>query len=246
MAIPRCPGQDRRFWKPKDIFEIRCPYCDKEIEFWKDEPFRYCSGCGKRVNNSRIDLGCAQWCKFAKECLGASSDENVATVPVIDRLTALLEKRLTECPTRLKHARAVHTLAETLLASEGGEPSIIKSAALLSGVLISEDEELSGSFSPEDTPFNDFYSRKTILEQAGIEASRADKICVIVEAVISGKTQAFPEFAVVWDAVQLERLSLIRASGHSSIDRGVIAKSLRTPSGKRLTEQDGFFCNTLA
>jgi hypothetical protein len=241
MATPRCPGQDRRFWKPKDIFEVRCPFCDKEIEFWKDEPFRYCSGCGKRVSNPRIDLGCAKWCKFAKECLGASPDETGAIVPVIDRLIALLEKRLVEHPIRLKHAREVHTLAETLLAAEGGEASIVKSAALLTGVLISENEDTPEGFSPENLPFNDFYSRKTILEQAGIEALRADKICAIVEAVISGNNQEFPEFAIVWDAVQLEKLSLIQADSHASIASGAIAQSLRTLSGKRLTAQYGFF-----
>jgi hypothetical protein len=68
MAIPHCPGQDMRFWKPKDIFDVRCPYCGAEIEFWKDDPLRYCPGCGETVSNPRIDLGCAKWCKYVKEC----------------------------------------------------------------------------------------------------------------------------------------------------------------------------------
>ena len=225
MATPRCPGQDRRFWKPKDIFEVRCPYCEKEIEFWKDEPFRYCAGCGKRVNNPRIDLGCAKWCKFAQECLGAVTDETAANVPVIDRLLALLEQRLSEYPDRLQHARETHARAETLLGAEGGEPAIVKPAALLAGIALPENEE---------TPLNDFYARKTLLEQAGIAAGRADHICALVAAVLAGNPQAFPEFAVVWDAVQLERLALIPAEQRVAAAAGAIVQALRTESGKQL------------
>jgi hypothetical protein len=236
MAIPRCPGQDMRFWKPKDIFEVRCPYCDKAIEFWKDEPFRYCADCGNRVNNPRIDLGCAKWCKFAQVCLGTLSDELVATVPVVERLAALLEKRLVDQPTRLKRAREVLTLAEMLLTDERGEPCIVKSAALLLGVLIAEDGEVLSAFFPEDTFLNDFYSRKTILEQAGIEPSIADEICALVEAIIADKIQETPEFDMVWDAVQLKRISLIHDSGTFSIDQVAITDTLRTRSGKRMAE----------
>ncbi|MBN1542597.1 hypothetical protein JW992_10665 [candidate division KSB1 bacterium] len=70
MNAPRCPGQDQRFWKPEDIYDVICPSCGTEIEFWKDEPTRTCS-CGQIVRNPRIDLGCAKWCVHAKECLGA-------------------------------------------------------------------------------------------------------------------------------------------------------------------------------
>ena len=70
MDKPHCPGQDTRFWKPGDIFNILCPYCKNAIEFWKDDPARPCPKCKKEVRNPRIDLGCAKWCKFADKCLG--------------------------------------------------------------------------------------------------------------------------------------------------------------------------------
>jgi hypothetical protein len=65
----RCPGQDQRFWKPEDIFNVRCPKCKCEIEFWKDEPYRECPDCKVTIRNPRLDLGCAEWCKFSKDCL---------------------------------------------------------------------------------------------------------------------------------------------------------------------------------
>ncbi len=67
---PRCPGQNTQFWKPEDIYDIICPYCRAEIEFWKDEPVRTCPQCKREVRNPKIDLGCAKWCAHAKECLG--------------------------------------------------------------------------------------------------------------------------------------------------------------------------------
>lgn len=70
IDMPRCPGQDMRYWTPKDIADVRCPNCNKEMEIWKDEPMRICKGCGREVRNPNIDPGCAKWCKYAKECLG--------------------------------------------------------------------------------------------------------------------------------------------------------------------------------
>ena len=66
----RCPGQDQRFWKPEDIFEAKCPGCSEPIEFFKDEPKLKCRKCGQLVLNPKIDLGCAEWCQYAEQCLG--------------------------------------------------------------------------------------------------------------------------------------------------------------------------------
>ena len=71
----RCPGQDQRFWKPEDIFEVQCPGCGRKIEFFKDEPKLKCPKCGQIVVNPKIDLGCAEWCKFAEQCIGRFSPE---------------------------------------------------------------------------------------------------------------------------------------------------------------------------
>ncbi|GAF92556.1 unnamed protein product [marine sediment metagenome] len=66
----RCPGQDQRFWKPEDIFEVQCTGCGGAVEFFKDEPKLKCHKCGQMVVNPKIDLGCAEWCQYAEQCLG--------------------------------------------------------------------------------------------------------------------------------------------------------------------------------
>jgi len=71
MSI-NCPGQDKRYWKPEDIFEVPCRGCHLLVEIWKDEPKRKCPQCGTLVYNSIINKGCAQWCQYAEKCFGDS------------------------------------------------------------------------------------------------------------------------------------------------------------------------------
>ncbi len=70
----KCPGQDQRFWKPGDIFEVRCPGCGQVVEFFKDEPTLKCRKCGYTVANPKIDLVCAEWCQYADHCTGLFSN----------------------------------------------------------------------------------------------------------------------------------------------------------------------------
>lgn len=72
----KCPGQDTRFWDNNAIYKEPCPNCEEPIEFWKDESFQRCKMCGVRVKNPKLDLGCAEYCEFAEQCLGFINDED--------------------------------------------------------------------------------------------------------------------------------------------------------------------------
>ena len=72
----RCPGQDTRYWKPGDIFDVPCPSCSTKVEFCKDDVARRCHECGTRFRNPRIDLGCLEWCQYADKCLAGQEVEN--------------------------------------------------------------------------------------------------------------------------------------------------------------------------
>ena len=67
----KCPGQDTRYWKPGDIFDVRCPGCGRDVEFFRDDAERKCV-CGRVITNPKLDLACAEWCQKAEDCLGAS------------------------------------------------------------------------------------------------------------------------------------------------------------------------------
>jgi len=77
----KCPGQDTRYWKPGDIYEVSCPVCGKKVEFFKDDPWRRCPHCNWKFRNPQLNVGCAEWCPFAKDCLGVDG------VPVPRRQT---------------------------------------------------------------------------------------------------------------------------------------------------------------
>jgi endogenous inhibitor of DNA gyrase (YacG/DUF329 family) len=78
--MPRCPGQDPRFWKPGNIFDVKCPGCGKNVEFFKDEPKMKCRNCGRTMANPKLDLGCAQWCQYAQQCLEVSGVKNLRVI----------------------------------------------------------------------------------------------------------------------------------------------------------------------
>jgi endogenous inhibitor of DNA gyrase (YacG/DUF329 family) len=69
MSNSNCPGQDRRYWKPEDIYEMPCAQCGKPVEFFKDDLRRKCPHCGDDMVNPNNDMACAAWCKYAPECL---------------------------------------------------------------------------------------------------------------------------------------------------------------------------------
>lgn len=70
MLLTKCPGQDMRYWNPEDIRDIKCPYCENPMEFWKTDIRLRCKGCGRVVVNPNFNLGCAAWCSYAEQCLG--------------------------------------------------------------------------------------------------------------------------------------------------------------------------------
>jgi hypothetical protein len=63
-----CPGQNTAWWTKDDIFEIECPNCKTSIEFFKDDQTRKCSKCRHKFYNPKLDMGCAEYCKFVDKC----------------------------------------------------------------------------------------------------------------------------------------------------------------------------------
>ena len=45
-----------------------CPECGEEVEIVSSDMQTKCDGCGFVVYNDV--LSCAQWCEYARECLG--------------------------------------------------------------------------------------------------------------------------------------------------------------------------------
>ena len=184
--MPRCPGQDQRFWKPDDIFEVECPVCEFSVEFWKDEPMRLCSQCQREIRNPRIDLGCAKWCKHADQCLGRDVDGHVAA-PIVERLAALLERRYDSFPEKIKKARALCCYVDDKLAVSSADPRVTKAAAILAAVIrgsADTDEEIL-----------------ELLCRTGVEEDEAQRVIVVLRNVLNGQASS-PEEVLLAEAIR--------------------------------------------
>ena len=116
-----CPGQDTRYWRPDDIFEVECIKCGTKYEFFKDEASHKCPKCGNRVQNPKINLGCAQWCEHAKECLGydpksvESSFENENDIPLTDKILNEIKLKFGNDSSQYNESKNALSKAEDLL-----------------------------------------------------------------------------------------------------------------------------------
>jgi len=187
--MQRCPGQDMRYWTPDDIFYVCCPYCDHEIEFWKDEPFRLCRSCQKEVRNPRIDLGCAKWCKFGDQCLGRSVSEQFGAEPVIEKLNALVQPLAENEPERYELLLETVRIANLLLTAEGGDLCRVKTAAML--------------IVPVQTEADPAVATRQMLQQTILDEEETDAICLLIEQVLSDDAPASIDVSVVRDALIL-------------------------------------------
>ncbi len=75
MVYKKCPGQDLSRKKPDEVvYNLPCPSCRAEVEFFYDDKVRLCPECGSQVRKSDPqllkDFGCADWCEAAEKCIG--------------------------------------------------------------------------------------------------------------------------------------------------------------------------------
>ena len=231
----RCPGQDKRFWQVKDIIEIKCPYCSSMIEFWKDDPMRYCTGCGELINNPSINLNCAKWCKTAEECLGDIPEEAIAASPIIERLKALLHKKLSSTPRRMQNALDVLLQAGAMMIKVPGNPSLIKPASLFIGALLSpRNEELDNI----ESPIGDSADWVLLLEQSGMEDDTTkEKIAGSVQSILDGEFIDTKDYAIIWDATQLQRLEILNLKDPTTDIALKLLNAIKTDCGKQMAKR---------
>jgi hypothetical protein len=197
----RCPGQDQRFWKPDDVFDVKCPNCGRPVEFFKDEPKINCKSYGQMVVNPKIDLGCAQWCRYAQQCLGAAAlkDLNI----VCDKLIDEMKKVFGTDTKRINHALAVLDYAQKIQIVEGGDPLVVKAAAILHDIGIHSAESKYGSSSGKYQEIEGPPIARSILKIFAIDEQTIEHICKIIANHHSAKNIDTTEFRIIWDADQL-------------------------------------------
>lgn len=148
MFSAKCPGQDRRNWKPEDIFEHQCPHCQGMLEFWKTDTRVKCPTCGEQIMNPRFNLGCALWCAYAEQCVGDISRIFTERPEALrDRLELEVRRYFIGESERFKFTLEAAKIASRLLEREKeGDPIVVIAAVLLhdAGYADCKEEALEG------------------------------------------------------------------------------------------------------
>lgn len=237
MMRPRCPGQDMRYWKPGDIFEIPCPHCGASVEFFKDEPTQPCRSCKQKIRNPKLDLGCAKWCQFAPECLGQAPQASEQAGSICQRIIEKMKAYFGQDLLRTGHALAVLRYAEQILAENPDASGlVVRAAAILHDIGIHEAERKHGSSAAKYQELEGPPIAREILDGLEVAPTIIDHVCRIVANHHSAKDIDTPEFRIIWDADRLVNMPEQLEAGDKTPIPELIDRTFKTDRGKRIAE----------
>jgi hypothetical protein len=207
----KCPGQDTRYWGDDAAFEVPCPKCGHSVEIFKDESSAKCTGCEHRFRNPKVDLKCAEWCAYAKECLGFAvstvKSANLGEGALASRLIQVVKEEFAEDQPRITQALIAFQHAKELASSEGGDPRVVMAAVLLLDIGRRNSDEEKSAAGIEGGVHADLARPKRILNEIGVKGPTARQICRTIEACRQGADLDTIESRVVSDSYALTDLS---------------------------------------
>jgi endogenous inhibitor of DNA gyrase (YacG/DUF329 family) len=225
----KCPGQDSQYWKPGAVFEVKCPKCGSEVEFFKDDPTRKCPKCGHRFLNPSLDFGCASYCPYAEQCIGNLPPELLAQKENLlkDRVAIEMKRYLRHDFKRVGHAIRVARYAEQIGREEGANLAVILCAAYLQDLK-------SGSEGTEATSM-----AREILTRLGAKEALVDEVCdMIAHGHKPGENDSV-NLKALYDADLLAGLEEKQKEHPVDTDElaRIIETSFLTQSGRTLAEK---------
>lgn len=237
----KCPGQDTRYWKPGSVFEVRCPKCGHEVEFFKDESTRKCKNCGHKFVNPKMDFGCASYCKFADQCLGELPPELLAQRDDLlkDRVAIEMKRYFGRDFKRIAHATKVARYAEQIMQEEQCDPAVVLSSAYLHDIGIREAERkyqsTAARYQEEEGP----PIAREILTNLGAKEELIGEVCDIIGHHHHPRKEETINFKILYDAdliVNLEENHQDKPIDREKMSR-LIEKGFFTNKGRSLAEK---------
>jgi hypothetical protein len=202
------------------------------VEFFKDEPRLKCRGCGKIVTNPKIDLGCAEWCQYARQCLGTTATSRMSNMR--DELIQQMKSVFGADKRRIDHALCVLDFAEQIQAAEGGNPLLVKAAAILHDIGIHEAERKYGSTAGKYQQIEGPPIAEKILRQYEVGDELIDYVCKIIANHHTAKDIDTVEFRCVWDADWLANIPDECADMDAEQLKSFITKTFKTERGRQM------------
>ncbi|MDH3852410.1 MAG: hypothetical protein OEV09_15260 [Deltaproteobacteria bacterium] len=230
-----CPGQNTMFWKPDDIFDVRCPNCDRPVEFWKDDSKRTCD-CGHRFLNPKRDLGCLEYCKYAEQCMPEMFEGESLKALYRDRLLVTAKIKMKPDDASLERSQKIAELVEEILDEEGGQPKVVFAATILGNLVLNSQAhgEQSASSAQGDSP--SAITRK-VLAEIGTEKEVTDQVCQIIENRINGTSSEDLDSKIVSDALMLADLLDKKALLEEATLERLVDSKIQTETGKRVARE---------
>ena len=227
--VSKCPGQDTQFWGPGDIYTVECPKCGKPVEFFKDDIRRRCQKCGHLFLNPKLDLGCARWCQYAEQCVGAMGKDEFKEV-----ITLAMKGYFDGEKEKIDHSLKVLDFAERILEQERGNPKVVIAAVTLHDIGVSEagkrPEGLKGTHATEDQ----LTAARRILESSGSNEELIEEVCRILEDHEHPENIGTLNGKIVYDADRLAHLT----AEFESLDKATVEEMINeiffTPAGKKI------------
>jgi hypothetical protein len=238
MGNTMCPGQDTAFWRPGDIYEVPCA-CGAELEFFKDDASRRCTSCGQKVANPKLNLGCAQWCEHAKECLGYDPKEVMqaegADTSLVDKLVEAMQATFGKDQKRVSHALTVLERAKEIMKGEQrADPKVVLAAAVLHDIGIQEAERKHNSSAGRWQEIEGPPMAEPIMKNLGMDEATRDHVCQIIANHHSARDIDTLEFRILWDADWVVNIPEEYPDHTPERLRGVIEKVMKTATGKKV------------
>jgi len=230
--ISKCPGQDTRFWKPNDVYAVECPKCGNSVEFFKDDIRRRCQNCGHMFINPKLNLGCARWCQFADQCVGAIGKEEFKEI-----ITLAMKEHLGGDTERIENALKLGRFAEDILEKEEGNPKVVIAAAILYDIGVHEVGEKSKRAKESNQEKDSLPIVRGILDRSGSKDEVIEEVCQIIESHHRPEKIDNLNGKIVYDAVRLVNLK-----GKYDIDdkeglKKIINEDFFTTAGKKMAEE---------
>jgi HD superfamily phosphohydrolase YqeK len=232
----KCPGQDTKYWKPGAIFDAKCPECEHNVEFFKDDTTRKCPNCGHRFINPKMDFGCASYCQFAEQCIGNLPPELLAQKEdfLKDRVAIEMKRYFKTDFKRISHATRVARYAERIGKSEGqANMAVVLSAAYLHDIGIHEAERKFNSTAPRYQEQEGPPVARAIMEKLGAAEELIKEVCDIIGHHHHPNSKETANFKAVYDADMIANLEDNHKDKPIDADylEQVIGKSFLTESG---------------
>ena len=237
----KCPGQDRQYWKQGAIFNVKCPECGTEVEFFKDDTTRKCSKCGHRFLNPQLDFGCASYCQYAEQCIGNLPPELLAQKEDLlkDRVAIEMKRYLKQDFKRVGHAIRVARYAEQIGREEGGNLAVILCTAYLHDIGIKEAERKHNSTAAKYQEEEGPPIAREILTRLGAKQELIDEVCDIVAHHHHPKEDETINFKSLYDADLITNLEEKQKENPIEPEKlaGIVEKSFLTGSGANLARK---------